>query len=210
MFQFYDSLITKYSVYPYTDQSGGIFTIINKINSVSVDSITGQLMFQPNLDIGNYQLQISYNINNISKQIYYNLTIGLNFYYPINNSTLIYSISGYSISPITYSDKGNYNITDICNNYILINQSNGILYFNNNIPVNNYSFNIIHNFNSVYSTSTYLLSILPYINYIPNITNLDYNTFGKSIMPTLLPTNSTNFEIFDVFCCHTELIFVIK
>jgi photosystem II stability/assembly factor-like uncharacterized protein len=182
-----------YSILPFTDQSGGIFTILdNKGNAVQQNKVSintdGIITFQTNINVNYYLFTIIYTINNSSNQTTYSLFVRPNFYYSINLSSIIINNIGTSLIPYYNQKYGIFSIKDISsnlviNNLVSINSLSGIILFSNNIPINNYSFNVLYTLNNVSSNFIYYLTIKPFINYVPNILNLEFNTSKISNMP---------------------------
>jgi hypothetical protein len=192
-----------YSVFPFVDQSGGIFSILNNTNNlITIDQYNGQITFNTGLNVSNYILQINYLLNSVNKQITYNLIVRPTIYFTNNYLSLVYTISGYTIAPYVNQPNGNFTIIDISgslvtNNYISINSNTGIIFINNNSPINNYIISVIYTLNSVRNSTSFLLNIRPYISYPNNLTNLDYNTSSNSFNPNVLLPGGY-FNIFDI------------
>ena len=111
----------------------------------------------------------------------YSLFVRPNFYYSINLSSFVINNSGASITPYFNQKYGIFTISDISgnlvtNNYVTINSLSGIILFNNDIPIDNYLFNIVYTLNSISISYLYYLNIKPFINYLPDSINLEYNT----------------------------------
>ena len=181
-----------YSDIPFTDQSGGIFSILDNIqeNKVNINAMNGIITFQTNINVNYYLFTIIYTINNSSNQTTFTLIIRPTFYYSINFTSLIINNSGLSVIPYFNQKNGTFKINDISgnlvkNNLVTINSLSGIIIFSNNIPINTYSFNVLYTLNSISRNSIYYLNIIPFINYTPNILNLKYNTSNITNTPNV-------------------------
>ena len=204
----YDRPNISYSIQPITDQSGGLFTIIDYLGSivqqslVIINNLTGVIQFQTNININLYIFTVIYSLNNTSNQVQYTLIVQPNIYYYNNLTSLIYNNSGVSSMPYYVQPNGVFVISDISgklvnSSLVTINQINGIISFSNLCPINNYTFLITYTLNNISNTTQYFLNIKPFINYIPNITNLEYLSFGSSSLPILnLPGG--RFAIYDL------------
>ena len=202
LYTIYDRSDIIYSVLPFVDQSGGVFNIIDYNGTlvqqqlVTINSLTGQIQFQININVNTYIFTIIYTLNNSSNQIKYNLTVQPNIYYPINITTLIYDNSGTSMSPYYVQPNGLFNI-DYSGNYIFINSNTGIINFKNKCPINNYIITVKYTLNNISNTTLYFLNIIPYINYTNNKTIINYLYDGKSVIPSVnLPGGI--FTIYDI------------
>jgi len=204
----YDRPNITYSIQPIIDQSGGLFTIIDYLGSivqqslVVINNITGVIQFQRNININLYIFTVIYSLNNTSNQVQYTLIVQPNIYYYNNLTSLIYNNSGVSSIPYYVQTNGVFVISDISgklvsNNLVTINQINGIISFSNLCPINNYTFLITYTLNNISNTTQYFLNIKPFINYSPNVTNLQYLSYANSLLPILnLPGG--NFVINDL------------
>jgi hypothetical protein len=85
---------------PIVSNNGGFFTISNYINNITINNNTGLISVNSGLDIGIYNLIISYSINNIISLFNYSIKVLSKLYYDISSSTINYNTSGYSTYPI--------------------------------------------------------------------------------------------------------------
>ena len=197
-----------YSVFPYVDQSGGIFSITDLFGTavqqskVIINILTGQIQFLLQINVNNYIFQINYNVNNISNQTTYNLIVRPELYYTINSSILVYNVGGSSIRPYVDQSGGTFTIIDLSGNLIsslngTISLTTGIINFLRSSNINNYILSIIYTLNNVNKTTLYYLTVIPFINYAVNIANLEYQTTNSSIQPIVNNTGGI-FTIFDI------------
>ena len=79
--------------------------------------------------------------------------------------------------PITYPINGTFKIESIFSNInsisgIIIDSNTGIIYVNNNVPIEEYTLNISYNYKLIYSYFTYIIEILPNLRII-NLSDLN-------------------------------------
>jgi len=197
----YDRNYIIYSSYPFVDQSGGFFNILDNIGNlvqlglVNINSLTGIIQFNTRININNYSFIVNYTFNNISNKTIYNLTVNPNLNYSINTTTLIYGTSGNSIVPYYNQLNGIFSISGYYN--ISIDSINGIITFPNNIYINNYTLTITYKLNNTSVSTLYFITIIPYINYSINFISIDYNTSKSSIKPIVNLPGGT-FNIYDI------------
>jgi len=194
----YDRITNDYSEIPFIDQSGGVFYI----DSNYIDSNLGIITFNNNINVGIYNILVSYQLNNCITQIYYNLIIKPNYYYENNNVSFIYNNNNSSAKPYFNQPYGTFSITDLSYNivkkkYVTINTISGIINISKLIPINNYNLLCKYRLNNVSNTTIYSFTILPYINYNPNITYLKYQTSDKSVKP-FVDASGGIFTIYDI------------
>jgi len=199
----YERTSIVYSVIPFTDQSGGIFNIIDFVGTavqdslVTINSLNGQIGFLTNINVNSYTFTIIYTLNNTSNQTFYNLIVRPVVYYPNNYTSLLYSISGVSNSPYANQPNGLYTISSTLRNLVSINSNTGIINFSNLCPINNYTLNITYVLNRISNSTQYLLNVKPIINYSPNSIATNYLTSAVSTAPQVnLPGGS--FVIIDI------------
>ena len=76
---------------PFRDQSGGNFTFkdvttfINQLGKINLNNRTGVISFYKGVDVGFYNLEVNYTLNNVPNVATFNLTIKPIFYYKDNN-----------------------------------------------------------------------------------------------------------------------------
>jgi hypothetical protein len=168
----------------------GVFTILNIIDNINIDSDSGIIHFGFIIDIGEYNLLIKYIINEYCyKIINYKLIIK-----PVFN---IYN----SIQNINYGNKlDNINFLILPNNGSIIYKLkknniivNDDIYINNtNInlsckDIGNYLLELTYTINNISSLRIYLFNILPYIKYKNNFLSINYNTSENSELPLIIP-----------------------
>jgi hypothetical protein len=185
----YDNNLNVYSEYANVTPIGGVFTVQDYIgllvnnNKVSIDS-SGVINFSPFINVGSYQLLITYTLNFASNTILYNFVSRPNFYYTISSSIINYGNIGSSILPYNNQPYGSFTLSGSIgkiNNY-------GILSFNN-ISVGIYNLFITYKLNNIANYTTYALMIIPNINYSISKLVLSYNDNGFSVTPITSPAN---------------------
>jgi photosystem II stability/assembly factor-like uncharacterized protein/uncharacterized protein YjbI with pentapeptide repeats len=198
----YDRTDIIYSTIPLVDQSGGLFTILDYVGSivqqlfVTINTLTGQIQFKTNINVNNYTFRIIYTLNNLSNQQFYNFIVYPNFYYPNNQTFLIYNTDMVSSSPYFNQPNGLF-LINLSGSFISINSLTGIISFSNLIPINNYIITVTYTLNYISITTQYFLNIISKLNYSINVTNLNYSTYGNSVIPTISFPNG-NFLINDL------------
>jgi photosystem II stability/assembly factor-like uncharacterized protein len=187
------------SMLPVVDQSGGYFMCNNKY----IDISSGEIYFYNNLNVGKYIYNIYYTLNYSTGQTIYNLNVLPTFYYTINGITIIYKTISASIQPYVNQKYGMFTLQDISgtlvtNNLVKIDISSGIVSFNNlKMRIGNYSILITYTLNNVYNTSIYNTTVIPYLNYTPNTTTIDYLINGKSENAIMDPSGGI-FSLIDI------------
>ena len=186
----YDNNQILYSSLPFVDQSGGIFNIIDNLGSLVQQSkviilTNGQIQITPPLNINQYIFSVYYTLNNMTNQTTFSLIVRPNIYYLINSNSLLYGSTTKSIVPYTKLPNGTFTLDTSSNTLI---DSSGIITIGIN-PVNNYSINIIYTYNQITNITPYYFTVLPFINYSINNYNLEYQSTGNSIQPTINPLN---------------------
>ncbi len=159
---------------PQLSHNNGIFSINNDKLIIFND---GSIQLNNNLDIGNYNLEISYLINNFIIKDFITLTIEPYLYYDEKNYTLIYNkdkLQNYINSPKYYPTGGIFYI-DISNQQLTINQDNGIIE-TNNLNIGNYNINVFYKFKKTILKTTINININPYIIYNLSVINIKYKT----------------------------------
>ena len=155
----------------------------------------GEIIINENVDVGIYNINIQYAINNKIVQTKYSFEIipFILYYY----SVLYYGIE--KISPYIYPLGGIFKIiNDIPN--IIINDIGEI--FIDNLEPNNYIINIEYIYNNKSYYSTCKLLIKPYLNYKDKLEYLPLN--GKLEISNRFTTlNSDNIGIYDLIFKYT-------
>jgi hypothetical protein len=94
-----------------------------------------------------------------------------------------------SNSPITYPTNGTFKIESILSNSstsgIIIDSNTGIIYVNNNVPIEEYTLNISYNYKLIYSYFTYIIEILPNLSYSIGEKTILYNHLEFSEKPSI-------------------------
>jgi hypothetical protein len=176
------------SNYPIVDQSGGIFYTTFNNSNIILNNLTGQLLFLSNININTYNIPIIYILNDISNITIFNLTVRPVLFYDNTIINLLYGISGKSNLPYINPQNGIFTITKYLtnnknNNYSINIDTSGIIYFNNKINISYNIYKISYTFNNISNIILYQLNVIPIINYLPNITNVNYLTSIYSVIP---------------------------
>ena len=176
-----------YSDIPVYAQLGGVFTISSNIN-VSITS-SGIIVINPNIFVGYYKLIITYNLNNAFNTTLFYLLVRPVIYYPQSTQFITFKTNNYSILPYTNPNGGSFTIFDISgiNNNVTISNS-GIIYFNNNINIDLYQFNIFYSYKGISNldisnSTTFNLVVKPYFIYPNGYIQIDYNTSDNTEYP---------------------------
>ena len=170
-----------FSVNPTYSPNGGIFSLsglvtnlINPVtNLININSNNGLIFFNRLINVGTYNFNIIYFINNVFTLNPYQLTILPVINYQINSQTLQYERlnENYSVKPFVNQPNGQFIIYDFSNNepnlvpnFVSIDIS-GIIIFSNKINVGIYNFVINYTLNNITNLTRYNLIIKPEINY---------------------------------------------
>lgn len=142
---------------PIISDDNGIFYLNNSIDGIELNFLTGEIIFNDNILIGNYNFIVNYCVNNLISTFNLNFNIIPIFYY--NIKPIIYGNTSYSSKPIINPTNGLFstNFTNIDND--------GVLCFND-LSVGNYNFNIIYTINNIKNTYNYNLLVKPDLQYI--------------------------------------------
>jgi hypothetical protein len=196
---------TSNSVLPNTYPNGGFFylydissNLINYANTlITINQYSGLILVNNNINVGNYIYLINYIVNQIKTFDYFTLTVLPNIIYYINEKTILYNTSGYSMNPDYSQKNGIFTIYDFSNNYVFNNyvsiDLSGIIYFNSGVDVGIHIFIINYSLNNIINQTTYTLNVLPLISYNPNNISLLYrrNTQTFSSIPNYLQLNGS-------------------
>lgn len=188
----------KPNVYP----QNGLFNLNSVTNGINININTGILNFN-NVNEGIYNIKISYVINRTINNTFFNIIIYPIIYYS-NNLELDYGSCGYSETPyisnkiiqgfFTFDLSQNKNLLST----IVINNSSGILTFDNNIDIGKYTINIFYKKNNITISTIYNLTINPIYYYTINTLTLNYGTFSQSCIPIYSCDNNKGyFNIID-------------
>ena len=176
------------SEYPIINSSGqGIFT---SLNDIIIDNNTGKLFFDKNIPVGKHNYIINYELNNITIEAYFNLTVipsikilNDTFYLKYKSNTII-------DAPIVKPEGGLYSLY---NNYYKLKLDNGLININNLYP-GYYEIKLIYTYNNLSSDVTYKIYIKPNISYSVNDIII-YKSNYISNLPILEPKLDTNAKI---------------
>jgi hypothetical protein len=195
----YTRNIIYQSEQPFVDQSGGIFILSDLIGNLfssgnaSIDSNSGITFINSGIQVTRNLLQTTYTLNNSFNTINTTYIIKPVFYYTISALIINYSFISNSVIPNTYPNGGSFIID---NSNVKIDFNSGIIYFNNNIDVGNYSYLITYIVNKISSSNYYNLTVLSNINYPINNITFNYDNSANSIIPIYSQRNGY-FTIYD-------------
>ena len=189
---------------PYYDPSGGVFKFVNPIdfnlfNKTEIKS-NGQIVFNNNIIIGNYNLGINYIKTNISTFLF-NVYVFATVTYKTNVLNILYNNEGYSLLPTVIPYGG---VFDISNNIYNqnINSTTGLLNFSG-LEIGSYTFVINYLYNNVTTKVFYYVNVLSLISYNPSIKIENYSFGGTTNSPYVdltgglftIPYNFINYNI---------------
>ena len=176
---------------PVVDQSGGTFSLIGN-NLISINN-TGNVIFSDSIPVGRYNFITIYTLATVSSQQTHQLIVRPNIIYPNPNIQITYGDGLVLSSPTISPNGGIFTISDFIGNLTRTNKatidsSSGILNILSSVELGNYGFGITYNLNNIVNSARLNLNILSNFGYIPNITNLDYLSGGKSELPFYDPS----------------------
>jgi len=163
---------------PYINPIGGQFMLVNNLSdSIFIDSL-GTITTN-NLDLGNYNFKVQYNINNVVNEIDYNINCNPTILYENNLLEVVYTNLGESVIPIVSPVGGTFKIKD---NAIGIKiNNNGQIMCNNNLVVGKYNITVLYQVNRNYVSTLFTIIVQPTISYEPSI--FIYNSFLNGNKP---------------------------
>jgi len=215
---YYDisSIILNYSDYyisnlPFVNPKDGLYSIIiskydiitNKYDIITdkYDIITDNFNITSSgiiticgiIDPNNYIITSNYSYKNIISTYQIYLIIKPLFYYTkINN--VIYQQNNYSVIPFVNPLNGTFTSLDT---NIGIIDTNGIIYFNQQLFIGNYSLELLYSKNFIETNFTYNFTVLPYINYKINNTQHIGGTTFTTVSADILPYSTDGLYIED-------------
>jgi hypothetical protein len=134
----------------------------------------------------------------------YELNVLPTLYYNDQYTTILNDrvVPSFSESPIYQQTGGIFTIQDdvgnlVANQLVIINALTGIITFNTNILVDNYSFIITYSLNNLSVSTYYFLTVISNLYYLPNTLTILYNTGGSSVIPYYGQANGI-FNIYDI------------
>jgi hypothetical protein len=169
---------------PYINPPGGRFVLncSSNIGNIKIDTNTGMLNFS-NIKVGEYQLKITYILNEFELNASFDLISKPIIYY--SNMLNINYKDSYSINstkPSYYPKDGQFSID---NDKVTID-NNGVITFNN-LFVDTYDFNITYKYDNIKLITPYRLIVNPSINYSMTFINVMKNNSYKSELPIINP-----------------------
>lgn len=173
-----------------TNIEGEKYIFLNLVNkNITINSETGSFSVS-NCEVGTYNLIINYakfstNINIIIKP----------YFSYLNKKNLNYGYDSYSELPIIKSNNNNYTFSIDNNDIIDINSTSGLLYFPANLSVGQYNIQInLHYQDTIVNKTIYSFKVLPYLIYLPNTIDINYNELFQTDAPTIIPEGG-NFKL---------------
>ena len=159
--------ILEYNNILYTEKpiynNKGYFDINNSPNNININGDTGIISFK-NFDIGNYSLNIKYNVLGIFKTYNYQILIIPSINYNIENIFYKkYKSEFISDNPIVNHEGGNFYFTETYN-YFNIDFNTGKITINNNIPINEYEIVVFYEVNDLLSYKNIKIIVYPDTN----------------------------------------------
>lgn len=162
--------------------NNGYMSILNPIENISINPKNGIIYFDIIINIGEYNLDIVYSINDVEKITSYKLIVRPEI--EIHDASQIICINDELKDILIYT---------IPNGGILYNDLN-IQMYNNvlklstfNKEINNYSVNITYEVNTIITTIQYSFTIIPYYIYKNNNVNVVYDENFTSERPNIYP-----------------------
>jgi hypothetical protein len=165
-----------------SDFNKGLFFILNPIENIFINPKSGIIYFDVIIEVGEYDLDINYSINEINKTTTYKLIVKPKIE--------------------IFDNKQNINISDELKDILIYTTPNGGILYNdlnlqihNNIlklstfnkEINDYCVNITYEINNIKSSLQYFFKIIPSYIYKNNIINIIYNEKFSSEKPTIYP-----------------------
>lgn len=160
----------------------GLFFILNPIENIFINPKSGIIYFDVIIDVGEYDLDINYLINEVNKTTTYKLIVKPKIE--------------------IFDNKQNINISDELKDILIYTTPNGGILYNNlnlqihnnilklstfNKEINDYCVNITYEINNIKTTLQYFFKIMPSYIYKNNIINIIYNEKFSSEKPTIYP-----------------------
>ena len=184
---------------PQITEEGGLFKLTNNNSKIHINQ-EGLLNVDDTLEPGNYDFNINYIKNESSIIIPFSLIIKPTLHYDIIEHK--YKTTSYSNAPI-FSPFNGYFSCQYSNFYSIDNQT-GIITFNKNLELGKYDILIKYISNNSWVEFSYLLNVVPNINYSNNLLKNNKSNIFASSIPQVNPPNGT-FELLN----YTDL-FEIK
>ena len=191
----YDRPTITYSLPPIYNPSNGIFTIIDNIgklvynNYVSIISNTGVIQFNKLIDVGIYSFTVIYNLNPTKNSCIYTLYVMPNLLYNPLITTINHNTSSFSSVPYYSQLNGIFSIDNAQINFVSIDSNTGIISFNKGISIGVYNIYIQYLLNGVKNNITYVLNIIPTLNYSISNKKIYYGNIDKSVIPIVSQSN---------------------
>ena len=162
----------------------GVFTLLTPIENIYINPINGIIYFDLIIDIGEYNLELNYNKNNLNKVTMFKLIIlpKLEIIEPvqtinINEELKDIKLYNFPEGGIFYNDLN----LPIINNILKLTQFKK--------DINNYSITITYEFNNIKTSIDYKFNINPLFHYDNNYKNIFYGETFCSDAPYIYPDN---------------------
>lgn len=189
---------TKYgsSVKPYVSYYDNkcFFNFTTPFDFIEINKSSGIINFDNNLKIGDYELEINYNVNNIVETIKYNVIVYPLFLYTETSFTIIYNQKLNIKSPIKQPNNGKFYCQEFPDNLNL----DGSISFNNLLDVGEYNFKVDYSFNNKTTTNNINIIVKPEMSYSINEIKQSYGTYYESELPSFKPNNG-KFYLLDTY-----------
>jgi hypothetical protein len=173
-------------IYPSVSKFGGIFSFINNIDGITINSEHGIISII-NPDINDYELNVAYVYDNITVTTKINISINIDLKYENNNIIYEYNSSPIRIIPDIKTIGGVFYAQ---NNSGFKLDTDGILHIMNP-DVGNYTYDIKYKYNNKKVTNTINILVNPIIKYETNYDFFEYDNIN--INCTLSPVGGKVF-----------------
>jgi hypothetical protein len=167
------------------NNSQGPFYLNISNDKINIDTNTGIITISENLDVGEYILII----NDLTT---FTVFIKQNIIYDLTNVSYNCQLIPILQPPLDIR-KNNLFTFDISNSNIIIDNNNGIITCNN-LSIDNYSFTVNWNLNSINSTYFINFLIKPEIYYKPDFKYITYGSNEFSDLPIIYPNENYNIK----------------
>lgn len=151
---------------PNVQPKNGIFSILNS-DSFEINSKTGQIIINKNINVANYEIIVYYEINGIKTETTYFLEIYPYIHYNTNSYDVIYGEETIIPPPKFLPNNGTFECEEFKMN------SDGNIIIPGDLDVNKYVVNISYSYNFIKTKLNFLVNVLPCK------LNIVYNTSEK-------------------------------
>lgn len=151
---------------PNVQPENGIFSILNT-DLFEINSKTGQIILNKNINVANYEIIVYYEINGIKTETIYFLEIYPYIHYNTNSYDVIHGEETLIPAPKFLPNNGTFECEEFTMN------SAGNIIIPQDLDVNKYIVNISYSYNFIKTKLNFLINVLPYK------LNIVYNTSEK-------------------------------